>query len=112
MGLIRRSAPWFWRGLRNVTLLGALVLCGTMPAARAQFTRFQNYTDEQGLGNLTVTTLTQAPDGSILLGTQGGLYRYDGTGFRQDVVGLPPDWIVQIETDPAGRFALLMAVPA
>ncbi|MGI4799731.1 MAG: EAL domain-containing protein, partial [Janthinobacterium lividum] len=48
--------------------------------------------------------LTQAGDGSILLGTQGGLYRYDGSSFRQDVVGLPSDWIAQVETDPAGRL--------
>ncbi len=103
-GLIGRPIPWSWRGLRHAMLLGGLLLCGVIPAAHAQFTRFQNYTDEQALGNLSVTALTQAADGSILLGTQGGLYRYDGIGFRQDVVGLSPEWIKQMETDPAGRL--------
>ncbi|MGI4792722.1 MAG: diguanylate cyclase, partial [Janthinobacterium lividum] len=106
-GLIQRPVPWSWRGLRNAALLGVLLLCGAIPGARAQFTRFQNYTDEQGLGNLDVTTLTQTGNGSILLGTQGGLYRYDGTSFQHDLVGLPSDWIVQVETDPAGRLWVL-----
>ena len=71
--------------------------------SHAQFTRFQNYTDEQGLGNLTVTAIAQDKNGYMLLGTQGGLFRFDGAGFRQDFTGLPADWIVQIATDDAGR---------
>ena len=89
-----------WRA----ALLGILLLCGAGLPARAQFTRFQNFTDEQGLGNMTVTALAQDRTGYILVGTQGGLYRYDGTGFRADAVGLPADWIEQIVTDAAGRI--------
>ncbi|MGI4796047.1 MAG: ligand-binding sensor domain-containing protein, partial [Janthinobacterium lividum] len=106
-GLIRRPVPCAWRDLCYAVLLGVVLLCGAIPVAHAQFTRFQNYTDEQGLGNLDITTLAQSGNGSILLGTQGGLYRYDGTGFRRDLVGLPPDWIVQVKTDPAGRIWVL-----
>ena len=96
----RSDLAALWRA----TLLGVLLLCGTGLPARAQFTRFQNYTDAQGLGNLSVTTLAQDRAGYILVGTQGGLYRYDGTSFRADVVGLPADWIEQIVTDAAGRI--------
>ncbi len=89
-----------WRA----ALLGVLLLCGAIPSARAQFTRFQGYADEQGLGSSDITTLTQDKDGTVLVGTQGGLYRYDGTSFRQDAASLASEWIVQVATDPAGRI--------
>ncbi len=95
-----------WR-LFHAALLIALALCCTCLTARAQFTRFQSYTDEQGLGNLTVTALAQDNDGYILVGTQSGLFRYDGTSFRHDVIGVPNDWIRQLATDPAGRIWVL-----
>ena len=84
-------------------LLGVLLLCGACLPARAQFTRFENYTDEHGLGNTSVTALAQDREGYILAGTQSGLYRYDGTSFRRDASGLPTDWIEQIVRDAGGR---------
>ena len=50
----------------------------TPSKAFAQFTRFENISDEQGLGNLTVTALAQDLDGSLLIGTDAGIFRYDG----------------------------------
>ncbi len=74
--------------------------------ARAQFTRFENYSDERGLGNTSVSALAQDADGYILLGTEAGLYRYDGSRITPyDVsVGLPPgEWVRKIMIDRAGR---------
>ena len=94
------------RHLAHAVVLGFLLLWQCGQYAHAQFTRFQNYTDEQGLGNLTVTALAQDAEGYILLGTEGGLYRYDGSSITAyDVaVGLPSAaWIRQVTTDGAGR---------
>ncbi len=94
------------RRLLHAVLLGLLFLWQAGQDARAQFTRFQNYTDEQGLGNLTVTALAQDADGYILLGTEGGLYRYDGSSITpyDKAVGLPSaSWVRQVTTDSAGR---------
>ncbi len=74
--------------------------------ARAQFTRYQNYTDEQGLGDLTVTSIAQDGDGYMLLGTQGGLYRHDGMTITSydTTVGLPgSSWVREVLCDAAGR---------
>ena len=92
------------RHLVQTILLGFLFLwLGTL-AAHAQFTRFQDFTDEQGLGNLVVDALAQDRDGYILLGTEAGLYRYDGTGVTSDDAGLPSAaWIQQLAVDDAGR---------
>ena len=93
------------RRVLHAVVLGFFLLWQT-EGVHAQFTRFQNYTDEQGLGNLTVTALAQDPDGYILLGTEGGLYRYDGSSITPyDVaVGLPSvAWIRQVTTDGDGH---------
>ena len=95
------------RRLLHAVVVGAFLLWHTGQCAHAQFTRFQNYTDEQGLGNLTVTALAQDPDGYILLGTEGGLYRFDGSSIAayDATVGLPSAaWIRQVTTDGAGRL--------
>ena len=93
----------------NRHVLHVLLLClvflwpGAQPA-RAQFTRFQNFTDEQGLGNLVVDALAQDRDGYILLGTEAGLYRYDGASIAAFGSGLPSAaWIQQIFVDTIGR---------
>ncbi len=100
---------WFDRPmqrLRNAILFACLLLGLAAPGARAQFVRFENYTDDRGLGNTSVSALAQDADGYILLGTEAGLYRYDGSRITPyDVsVGLPPgEWIRKIMTDQAGR---------
>ena len=43
---------------------------------------FQTYGSEQGLTNLTILALQQDPQGFIWVGTEGGLFRYDGDRFR------------------------------
>ena len=94
------------RRLLRAVVVGLFFLWQAAQCAHAQFTRFQNYTDEQGLGNLMVTALAQDADGYILLGTEGGLYRYDGSSITSHdiAVGLPSaTWIRQVTSDSAGR---------
>ena len=102
--------PWSDRPTprwRTVILFAFLLLALAVPDARAQFARFENYTDDRGLGNTSVSALAQDADGYILLGTEAGLYRYDGSRITPyDVsVGLPSGaWIRKIMVDGAGRI--------
>ncbi|MGI3779010.1 MAG: ligand-binding sensor domain-containing protein, partial [Janthinobacterium lividum] len=97
-----RVGPRCARVLR-VLMLGLLLCAGAWPA-RAQFTRFQNVSDEQGLGNQAIGALGQDADGYILFGTEGGLYRYDGIAATLYGNGLPSAaWIQQIVAEPNGR---------
>ena len=92
--------------LRDAILLACLFLGLATAGARAQFARFENYSDDRGLGNTSVSALAQDADGYILLGTEAGLYRYDGSRIAPyDVsVGLPPgEWVRKIMIDRAGR---------
>src|SRR5215831_11470808 len=50
--------------------------------AVAQEYSFRLYGAAEGLRNLVVLSLAQDQDGYIWAGTEGGLYRYDGTRFR------------------------------
>ncbi len=106
--LCSRTRPG--RRLLRLALPGLLLLWLTVQAAHAQFTRFQNLTDEQGLGNLSIGTLAQDRDGYILFGTQGGLYRYDGVSITSYGTGLPSAaWIQQIVVDDAGLVWVVSA---
>ncbi len=88
--------------LSRIVLLLAFGLAGAR--AHAQQTRFQAYSDEQGLGNLSVTAIAQDRAGFILVGTEGGLYRYDSVGFIP-LIGLPADQqIDDMQTDASGRI--------
>ncbi len=51
-------------------------------AAVAQEYSFRFYGPAEGLQNLVVLSLAQDHAGYIWVGTEGGLYRYDGTRFR------------------------------
>ncbi len=109
MCLGRDSQPVLRRpglALLCMLLLGVLFLGTPVRTAHAQFTRFANYSEEQGLGDETVSALAQDPEGYILLGTEAGLYRFDGSSIKPyDVaVGLPPGaWVRKITVDASGR---------
>ena len=51
-------------------------------AAFAQQYSFRHYGAAEGLQNMVVLSLVQDRDGYIWAGSEGGLYRYDGTRFR------------------------------
>jgi ligand-binding sensor domain-containing protein len=59
--------------------------------ASAQEYSFRRYGPAEGLQNLVVLSLAQDHAGYIWAGTEGGLYRYDGTRFRlmREAEGLP-----------------------
>ena len=71
---------------------GAVVLaCVFATTAAAQEYAFRIYGSAEGLRNLVVLSLTQDHAGYIWAGTEGGLFRYDGTRFRLmgEAEGLP-----------------------
>jgi signal transduction histidine kinase/CheY-like chemotaxis protein/ligand-binding sensor domain-containing protein len=60
----------------------------------------------RGLGNLTVNSLLQDRTGYLWVGTENGLYRFDGThylAFGRDQ-GLADEFLVALYQDPAGRI--------
>ena len=61
-----------------------------MPASRAQqgVFSFRSYGQESGLRNLAIYSLAQGPEGFLWVGTEDGLYRYDGQRFQQTGKGL------------------------
>ncbi|MGH9663825.1 MAG: ligand-binding sensor domain-containing protein, partial [Bryobacteraceae bacterium] len=58
-------------------------LCLGCASLRAQRENFKLYTEDSGLGNLSVNCLLQDRTGFIWIGTQNGLYRYDGKSFQR-----------------------------
>jgi signal transduction histidine kinase/ActR/RegA family two-component response regulator len=57
------------------------MLSWTVPGVAQQYS-FRQYGAAEGLDNLGVLALAQDAAGYIWAGTEGGLYRYDGTRFR------------------------------
>jgi diguanylate cyclase (GGDEF)-like protein len=72
----------------------------------AQQYAFRSYTQEDGLGNLSVTALAQDPSGFLWVGTENGLYRFDGSHFdrfgRND--GLEQTFVSALHVDQGGRL--------
>ncbi len=56
------------------------LLCAVPVVCSAQRYSFREYTE--GLGNLNIACLVQDHTGYLWVGTQNGLYRYDGTKFQ------------------------------
>ena len=51
---------------------------------------FLGYGSDQGLSSLAVTALAQDREGYLWVGTEEGLFRFDGRGFKAVGEGLPP----------------------
>ena len=66
-----------WRSLAA----GVALFSGITAACGAQRYSFREY--NQGLGNLNITALQQDRVGYLWVGTQNGLYRYDGSQFQR-----------------------------
>src|SRR5580704_9484968 len=66
------------RGLGEAVAIAFLCAITTV----AQEYSFRHYGSAEGLQNLVVLSLAQDHAGYIWAGTEGGLYRYDGTRFR------------------------------
>ncbi len=86
------------------SLLALILLFGWSGIAPAQLSTFQTY--DKGMGNPNVTCMLQDRTGYIWLGTQNGLFRYDGAGFqefgRQD--GLGGTFVLALRQDASGRL--------
>jgi diguanylate cyclase (GGDEF)-like protein len=69
---------------------------------------FRSYGSEQGLTNLSIWSLEQDRDGFLWVGTESGLFRYDGNRFQrfstQD--GLPADLVRVVYASRSGPLWL------
>ena len=95
------------RSALRAILFGCVIALSFARQAEAQFTRFENYTEEQGLGNASVSALAQDMAGFVMMGTEAGLYRYDGAAVSPygASAGLPPAaWIRTIAEDERQRL--------
>ncbi|MBP1624991.1 MAG: Diguanylate cyclase, partial [Acidobacteria bacterium] len=65
---------------------------------------FRSYGSEAGLGNLAVRRIVQDKVGFLWVGTEDGLYRFDGYRFRRfdSGTGLPSTWITDLLSTPDG----------
>ena len=72
----------------------------------AQRYRFREYRQENGLGNLATTAMLQDRDHYLWIGTQNGLFRYDGNRMvhfgRSE--GLPGSYILALLQSPDGTL--------
>ena len=72
--------------------------------------RFQHITGEHGLAQNTVSALLQDRDGYIWVGTQGGLHRYDGQGYKlfeqaaDDPASLPDNFVTALAEGEPGTL--------
>jgi diguanylate cyclase (GGDEF)-like protein len=82
-----------------------LVFTGS-PFLSAQRQLFHQYGSSDGLTNLNVRCLLQDPAGYIWVGTDNGLFRYDGGNFRGygHPDGLPNTEITSLTESPAGAL--------
>jgi signal transduction histidine kinase/ligand-binding sensor domain-containing protein/ActR/RegA family two-component response regulator len=84
--------------------ISALVLCWIPALCTGQQYSFRDYVD--GLGNLSVNCLLQDRSGFLWIGTESGLYQYDGSRFWQFGVkdGLPSAFVRALTLDRDGRL--------
>jgi ligand-binding sensor domain-containing protein len=83
-----------------------LLLAVAMMAGASERYVFDVYGPAEGLGTLVITALRQDREGYIWVGTENGLYRYDGHRFKRfsTADGLPGDAISGIHEGPDGSF--------
>ncbi|HUN64219.1 MAG TPA: diguanylate cyclase [Candidatus Sulfotelmatobacter sp.] len=100
------------RTIRRLVLLCALACArnaagaDTAPVSFPDHPRFtvQRLSDEFGLGAVTVTAIGQDRTGFLWIGTQTGLYRYDGAHAQKmtDVEGLIGHYVLDLLIAPDG----------
>ncbi len=85
-----RSLHRMWhRGVRGwslatlfFALLGCIDVCAAAIQPTVETVRFRNYSTSNGLSQATAMALAQDTTGFIWIGTQDGLDRFDGYGFK------------------------------
>jgi Two component regulator propeller len=90
-------------GLGLGLLWGTQVSWGSELSTNTGDYSIENWQLEQGLPQISVTSIAQTPDGYLWLGTFNGLVRFDGVRFRVFDEGNTPDLgssgITQLEVD-------------
>ncbi len=97
---------------RSRLAAAAALLWLAQPGAAAEPERFQerfsfrHYGDEHGLSNLAVTALVQDGTGFLWVGTQDGLFRFDGRDFVRfgREAGLPSSFVQALHLDANGAL--------
>jgi signal transduction histidine kinase/ligand-binding sensor domain-containing protein/CheY-like chemotaxis protein len=101
---------------RRISTLGLLALCCCWLAAAAPASEadvrpvLRHLTIEDGLSQSSVNCIVQDSDGFVWLGTQDGINRYDGNGFRvwktdaDSPLTLSDAYITAMVEDAAGDF--------
>jgi ligand-binding sensor domain-containing protein len=86
--------------------VATLIVSVLIPSAFAQRQIFKFYGQEQGLENLATECLFQDRAGYLWIGTQNGLFRYDGGLFTYfgEVSGLPSSSVDSIAELPDGEL--------
>ena len=94
-----------WLGICAALLLAL----GALDANAQQFS-FRRYTQSDGLPNLAAAYMVADADGDLWVGTDGGLFRYDGTAFvpYRESHGLPSETVRGMLMDPWGRIWVAM----
>jgi signal transduction histidine kinase/CheY-like chemotaxis protein/ligand-binding sensor domain-containing protein len=84
----------------------ALLSAAWVLPVRAQHFTFKDYSEAQGLTNLNIRCLLQDRAGFLWIGTEGGLFRYDGARFHQFTAsdGLPAVVVNALSEDGGGTL--------
>jgi diguanylate cyclase (GGDEF)-like protein len=91
--------------LRSLVRLASFLVVLAFPlSSGAQRQLFREYGSSDGLNNLNVKCLLQDHTGYLWVGTDNGLFRYDGSSFRGygHAEGLPNTEILSLAEAPAG----------
>jgi diguanylate cyclase (GGDEF)-like protein len=100
--LFKCQREWSWRiGWLRSAWIVLFVWCH---GSHAQQFSFRPYTPAEGLTNLAVGHLSLGANADLWVGTDGGLFLYDGTSFEpfDTANGLPPDQVGGVQQDPSG----------
>jgi diguanylate cyclase (GGDEF)-like protein len=92
------------RLISRVRFVSYLALLALSASSSAQRQLFHEYGSSDGLSNLNVKCLLQDHTGYLWVGTDNGLFRYDGSTFRGygHAEGLPNTEILSLAEAPAG----------
>jgi len=85
----------------RIAAIGAILYGLSSPCAAERY-NFRTYTQADGLRNLSVNSLARDRTGFLWVGTESGLFRYDG--FRFQAVGTPEINVQYLREDPGGHL--------
>ena len=90
--------------VRAASLVCLLWLCSSRLSA--QHFLFRQFGQSDGLKNLSIRCLTQTKQGFLWVGTENGLFRFDGQNFSMFTTaqGLPSNWIQAIKESEDGTL--------